>query len=640
MGQGSQLKSNSMSMLVVLFVGAFVSAFNESIVNVALIDIMVEFGVASTTAQWLVTGYMAVTAVIVALMAFLMQKFRVRTLFFFASACFIAGEVLCMFAPNFPLLLAARLLQAVGSGTFTPLMMNAVLVCAPREKMGTYLAVGNAAITLGPALAPVMSGLAVTLFGWRTVFALPAVVAAIVALLGIRLIKNFVDTGEARLDVPSLILAVLSLPLFVYGLGEISSSPVVGILAVVVSLLLLLAFGLRQERIDNPLLNMRPLMHEPSFALAALLVVVGMMTTFSMGILLPMLFEASYGMTALVAGALILPAIGVNAGTAVAAGRIMDRFGAWPLLPIGFALISVGQLVIALSAESLLLIVVVLASVVVYAGVGFVFSPSQTAGLGTLPRHEHPDAIATMNTLIMVAASFGPSLFVGVMSRGAAIAQANGATEPLAQAAGFSQAVMVAAVIAIVGLVVSLFFAYDLRRRKLEPVMIAPQGLDPERRPAPTLRAVMHADAYVVDMHATVRDVARILVKTHTNGVPIVDSEYRLRGYVSDGDILRALSARRPADFDLGWYVVRTLDDGFEDDEAFRRMADEVLSMKALTLATHKVVSFDVNTPLEDVVAQLRSKQFKKAPVVENGRLVGTVSRNDIMRYLMGVLAE
>ncbi|MBQ9001680.1 MAG: MFS transporter [Eggerthellaceae bacterium] len=630
----------NMPMLVVLYAAAFVSAFNESIVNVALVDIMAEFGVASTTAQWLVTGYMAITAVIVALMAFLMQRFRVRALFAFAAACFVAGEVLCVFAPSFPLLLAARLLQAVGSGTFTPIMMNAVLACAPREKMGTYLSIGNAAITLGPAFAPVMSGFAVTMFGWRAIFALPAAVAVVVALAGIPTVRDFAETSAAKLDFPSLVLAMLSLPLFVYGLGEISSRPLVGAVATLVSLALLLAFALRQERIDNPILNMRPLMHNPSFALSALLVVVSMMTTFSMGILLPVYFESSFAMSALAAGALILPAIGVNAVTAILGGRIMDRRGPWPLLPVGFALISVGQVAIAATGESLALLVTVAASVVVYAGVGLVFSPSQTAGLGTLARREHPDGIATMNTLIMVSASFGPSLFVGLVEKGASTASGNGAAFELAQAAGFSNAVMVAAVIAIVGLVVSLFFAHGLRHRKLTPVVLMPEELDPDRRPAPTLRAVMRKDAYVVDIHATVRDVARILVQMHTNGVPIVDSEYRIRGFISDGDILRALSARRPADFDLGYYVVRNLDDGCDSVEAFTDMADEVMSLKALALAAHRVVTFDVDTPLEDVFSQLRSKQFKKVPVVEDGRLVGTISRNDVMRYLMGVLAE
>ena len=150
----------------------------------------------------------------------------------------------------------------------------------------------------------------------------------------------------------------------------------------------------------------------------------------------------------------------------------------------------------------------------------------------------------------------------------------------------------------------------------------------------------MRADAYMVNEKATVRDVARIMVQTHTSGVPIVDAQRRVLGYISDGDILRAFSDHRSADFDLGRYVERTVGDGFDSSEAFSRMADEIMSSEALTLATRKVALFDVDTPLEDVVTQLRSKQFKKAPVVEAGCLVGSVSRNDVMRYLMGVLAE
>lgn len=632
-------QTNNLPMLGVLYAAAFASAFNENIMNVALVDIMTEFSVSSNTAQWLVTGYMAVTAVVVALMAFLMRRFGVRKLFFAASACFVVGEVVGFLAPNFATLLASRLLQAVGSGAFATLMMSSVLALAPREKMGTFLSIGSAAITLGPALAPVVSGFEVTLLGWRTVFLAPAAVGAVVALAGVVLVRDYAEIERVGLDVPSLALMALSLPLFVFGLGKVVSNPVVGGGAIAVAAAMLVAFARRQESVENPVLNVRPLLHEGSFALAALLVVVAMMTTFSMGILLPLYFQSAFGMTALLAGVCLLPAIAVNAGTALVAGRIMDRRGPWPLLPAGFAFIVIGQFVIALVAKSMLVPVVVIASIAVYAGVGLAMSPSQTAGLGVLPRREHADGVAMMNTLIMVAASFGPSLFVGVMSSGAQSAGLNGADSGLAQAVGFSQAVTVAAVIAALGLVVSLFLAYDLRYRRLAPIVLEPELPDPDRRAAPTLRAVMRADAYVVEEGATVRDVARILVQTHTSGVPIVDGGRKVKGFLSDGDILRAFSAQHAPDFDLGYYVVSRVDEGFESDEAFAALVDRIMSRPALELATCRVVVFEVDTPLEDVVSQLRSKQFKKIPVVEDGRLVGTVSRNDVMRYLMEVLA-
>ena len=64
-----------------------------------------------------------------------------------------------------------------------------------------------------------------------------------------------------------------------------------------------------------------------------------------------------------------------------------------------------------------------------------------------------------INTIIMVSASFGPSLFIGALSSKAASAQAQGVSAAVAQASGFGVAVWIAAAIAIAGLVVSVFFA-------------------------------------------------------------------------------------------------------------------------------------------------------------------------------------
>ena len=188
---------------------------------------------------------------------------------------------------------------------------------------------------------------------------------------------------------------------------------------------------------------------------ACLLVVVSMMTTFSMSVLLPLYFEGAYGMTALVAGLLILPAIACNAVTSIVGGRVMDARGAWPLLPVGFALIAVGQTAISMTAASMNIGVVVALTVVVYAGVGLVLSPSQTAGLETLPASEHPHGTALLNTWNMIAASLGPSLFIGLLSSSAATAGAAGVATDI----GFATAVRVAAVIAVVGFVASLVYA-------------------------------------------------------------------------------------------------------------------------------------------------------------------------------------
>ena len=451
--------SATAAILVVMYIAAFIAAFNENIINVALHDIMAAFSVSATTAQWLVSGYMIVTSIFTAIMAFLSGRFSTRKLLFFACGCMVAGEVLCLFAPSFSVLLPSRILQAAGSGILFPLMMNVVLSCAPREKLGLYLSLGGACITLGPAFGPVISGLMCTLFGWRAVLVVATPLGGIVvAAAGVKLVQNGGERSSTTLDILSVVLLAAGITAFVYSVGEFSTNLIAGIVTLFAAMVLLGLFAARQLKLEHPVLNVRP-MASVRFWPACLLVVVSMMTTFSMSVLLPLYFEGAYGMTALVAGLLILPAIACNAVTSIVGGRVMDARGAWPLLPVGYALIAVGQTAIWMTAASMNIGVVVALTVVVYAGVGLVLSPSQTAGLETLPAAEHPHGTALLNTWNLIAASVGPSLFIGLLSSSAATAGAAGAATDVAQAIGFATAVRVAAVIAVVGFVASLVYA-------------------------------------------------------------------------------------------------------------------------------------------------------------------------------------
>ncbi len=461
---------NPLFLLVVLYGAAFVATFNENIVNVALVDIMAEFSVGSVTAQWLVTGYMIVASVMVALTAFLSCRFALRTLFFAAGSLLVSGSIAAMLAPTFLLLLAARLVQAVGTGIFVPSMMGAVLAVSPRRRMGMFLSIGGCCITLGPAFGPVVSGMMVTAFGWR--FAFAPVCAAMLLLLvaGFFIVHGLGGGQHPRLDVPSLALAAAGLTVLVFGLTQLLSNTALSLGCIVAGAALVFAFAHRQDRLEEPLLNLAPL-RNGRFAVSCVLSVVAMMTTFSMSVLLPLYFQGALGMTALAAGALILVPIAFNAATSLVGGRIMDKYGEWPLLPAGFALIAAGQVVVGFFGLRVGAASVVVASAVVYAGVGLIFSPSQTAGLKTLAPAENPHGVSIMNTLIQVAGSLGPSLFVGISSAVAA-SQAEGmlatsraagalaqASQQVAQATGFGAAVALAAAIACAGFVVSYLFA-------------------------------------------------------------------------------------------------------------------------------------------------------------------------------------
>ncbi len=628
---------NVIPMLAVLYGSAFVASFNENTVNVALISIMGEFSIDANMAQWLVTGYMIVTAIVVTITAFLNRRLRLRTLFLMAVGFLAFGLAAALLAPTWPLFLAARLVQAIGTGIFIPTMMSTVLAVAPKTKMGTYLAIGSCMITFGPAFAPVVSGIMVTSLGWRAIFLPPVVIIFILGIAGAFCIRNIAEPRPIKLDVLSVVLSALGLFSLVQGLSSIMASPASAVCFLVAGIAILAGFVVRQFRIDNPLLNLRPLKN-PLFAPICVLMIVAMLTSFSMSVLLPLYFEGALGTTAFLAGALLLAPILVNAGTSLVSGRIYDKHGCWPLLPAGFCLIAVGQITVCLVSPAFSLLGVLGASIVVYGGLGFIFSPAQTAGLQTLPPDEYPHGVAILNTFIQIAASIGPSLLIGILSGIAGSAQAGGAAANAAQAKGFSGAVAVASAIALIGLIVAFVYARKRHAMRAEegaaplPTQVEEVAIAPAE--PITVASVMKAP-YVVLATATVREVMERLIERKTSGLPVVDANDAVVGFVSDGDVLAAIGKQDEPALNLASSLAM-LRDLRNFDERFA----DALSANVMDIATRQIVSVSKTTSIDDVCALLASKRIKKVPVVEAGKLQGTISRSDVVRALMATVVE
>ncbi|MDN6485931.1 MAG: MFS transporter [Ancrocorticia sp.] len=633
------MRSNrSSSVLPILYIAAFVAGFNENIINVALVDIMAEFGISAATAQWLVTGYMMVTTVVVAISAFLYRRLGLRKLFFIGATLLSLGSLCAIFAPTFPLLLLCRLVQAVGTGIFIPTMMSTVLMVAPRKKIGFYLSIGCMMITFCPAFGPVISGRMVTAFGWNTIFVPVLVVSVVLGACGVVVVKNVGETEAVKLDVLSVILIAVGLVAFVYGLSEITVRPGVAAGSAAAGLVFLAIFVRRQFKVDNPVLNLRP-MASIRFWPAAILVVVAMMTTFSLSVLLPLYFQRSFGLSALAAGALLLAPILVNAATAVMGGKIMDARGAWPLLITGFGVIVLGQILIVFVAPQLSWIGVLGASVLSFGGVGLVLSPSQTAGLATLSKPDHPHGVAILNTFIQMAAAIGPSLLIGILSSQAAASESAGASAAQANADGFARAILVAAIIALVGAAVAFFYTRMLAgERKSASVEGAegPEGVQAAQDQSasePTIASLMRTEVFSVPATATVGEVVTQFVSSRTAGLPVIDDPGGVCGYITDGEILRAVSGRSESAIDLAFGL-----QVYRDDANLRDRVTEVMQQGVMELASKSVVTVDADSSVEDVAAILGERSINKAPVMSGETLVGVITRGDLVRSIFGRL--
>lgn len=374
------------------------------------------------------------------------------------GALLAVGLVGSFVSGSFGILVATRVFQAVGSGIFIPLMMTAALHYAPEGRVGTYLAVGSGCTTIGPAVSPVISGAMATALGWRAVFLIPLVLAALTMVAGIG-VRGSLSQGKVAIDVLSVMLVALAVVALVGGISAFAASVLAGVLLLMAAVLLGWLFVRRQGKAKNPLLNLRPL-RRLRFAGACALNVCLMMVVFSMSVILMLYYQGSCGMNGALAGALLIFPVLANAATALVAGRLYDAHGPWPVIPAGFAVVMTGQAVVVGGALAGWTWLVVAGAMASFAGVGLAFSTVQTFGLTSLPVDQNPSGVSLINLLVQVAASVGPALFVGIMS--AVASPAMGTDDyPAMLAQGFALSGAVSALLALA----ALAFAFWLVRR-------------------------------------------------------------------------------------------------------------------------------------------------------------------------------
>lgn len=150
------------------------------------------------------------------------------------------------------------------------------------------------------------------------------------------------------------------------------------------------------------------------------------------------------------------------------------------------------------------------------------------------------------------------------------------------------------------------------------------------------VRDVMTHDVRTVSPEATIKDVARLLAEHRISGVPVVEAG-RIVGVITEGDLLPRQKRVPFTDEELpalfGKYTV---------GEQLKALFEEAWNseIRAIMTPSQDVVTADVDEPLEDAAARMASYEVKRLPVLEDGQLVGILSRLDILQALVGGIAK
>ena len=406
------------AMIAILFVGAFIAFLNNTLLNVALPTIMVEFDVPASTVQWLTTGYMLVNGILIPASAFFVQRFTNRKLFITAMILFSLGTFLAIIAPEFWVLILARMIQAAGSAMMMPLLMNVMLTAFPIERRGAAMGMFGLVMISAPAIGPTLSGFIIEHYDWRALFEIILPLAIIVLLLAIFKFRNITPNSKAKLDVFSLVLSSIGFGGLLYGFSSAGAkgwdAPLVyG--TIIIGILSLIWFVLRQIKLEEPMLDMR-IYKYPMFALSSVISIVVSAAMFSGMILTPLYVQSIRGISPMDSGLLMLPGALAMGIMSPITGKLFDKYGARILAMTGLVIMTIGTYMMSnLGMESEYFYIMAIYTVRMF-GMSMVMMPIMTNGLNQLPMNLNPHGTAMNNTLQQVSGAIGTAIFLTIMN--------------------------------------------------------------------------------------------------------------------------------------------------------------------------------------------------------------------------------
>ncbi|MGE7988198.1 DHA2 family efflux MFS transporter permease subunit [Lysinibacillus fusiformis] len=460
---------NKKVLLTVLILGCFLSTLNQTLLNVALSNLMEVFSVSATTVQWLSTGFMLVNGVLVPITAYLMKRFSTRQLFISSMLFLLIGSIICAMAPNFAMLLIGRMVQAVGAGIIMPLLMSIVMFIFPPEKRGSMMGLIGLAMIFAPAIAPTLAGFIIDYYSWRWLFIGLIPLVVIIILLAVKYLINVSETAKTKLDVVSVLLSTIGFGLILYGFSNAGShgwDDKVVISTIIVGIVTIAIFCLRQIKSNDPLLNLSVFQNKV-FTLTSIINMIVTMMMYADMILLPIYLQNGRGFTALDAGLLLLPGALVNAFMSPVTGKMYDRYGAKPLFIIGLIFIIPSMWIVTDLSETTSFTFLMIRTIFLRIGLSFITMPLNTAGLNALPKTLVTHGTAVNNTLRQISGAIGAAVVITIFTaqttshaKSLLVETPNATAEmvrTLASILGSSDAYYFMTILAIIAFILTLF---------------------------------------------------------------------------------------------------------------------------------------------------------------------------------------
>jgi EmrB/QacA subfamily drug resistance transporter len=420
--------------LAICCLSLFIVGLDATVVNVALPSIGHDLHASVSELQWTIDAYTVVMASLLMFSGSMADRLGRKRVFVVGLTVFSSASLLCSLAPSVEVLLAARVLQAIGGSMLNPVAMSIITntFTDPRER-AQAVGMWGSVFGLSMALGPIIGGAAVSSIGWRSIFWVNVPVGLAAIALTLRFVPESRAPRPRRFDPIGQALVIVLLATLTFGIIEAPgagwTSPEI-VAAFVAAAAALVGLLLYEPRRDEPLIDLRFFRSIP-FA-SAIVMAIAAFAAFGGFLFLNTLYlQEARGFSPLQTGLATVPMAAVTAIMSTLTGRIIARRGnRMPLLLAGVCLI-VACLALTSIAPDTPLIQLLLAYAVFGLGFGSVNAPITNTAVSGMPRAQAGVAAAVASTSRQVGVTLGVAVAGAIVSsRLAAGADLSSATHP------------------------------------------------------------------------------------------------------------------------------------------------------------------------------------------------------------------
>ena len=414
-----QIHTRRWATLGVLCLSLLVVVVDGSIVNVALPTLVRHLHTSTTALQWVVDAYtLAVAGLLLSLGSLGDRIGRHRTLAG-GLVVFGLGSTVAAMATSASELVACRVVMGIGAAAVMPatlsILTNVFTVPAERAKA---IALWSSVAGLGVVIGPTLGGWLLEHFAWGSIFMVNLPIVGVALVAGRLVVPPSVNPHPQALDPVGAVLSMAGMLAVVYAIIEAPShgwlSPVtLGTAAVGIALLV--SFSFFELRSTHPMVDLR-IFANARFSAASFGVTMIFLSLFGWLFLFTQQLQFVLGYSALEAGVRCLPfALTMGVASALSA-KVAARIGTQVVVTAGLAVMAIGFWVLSTATVHTEYPLLMVASMMVAAGMGLAMAPATESIMGSLPRTQAGVGSAVNDTTRFVGGALGVALTGSVAS--------------------------------------------------------------------------------------------------------------------------------------------------------------------------------------------------------------------------------